>query len=267
MLQMMKVRNVTRTRKMRVVRKTRRVRGLAELTVGSGGGTDQQVTVHTRVSFMAEVLIICVWGRLARSGTTSEWRGRAGGADFLRSSSRAVSAACVCTGGAAKAAEPFKLLAQNQMSVNAHEHTGMWTGVCLRMEHKRCGFTCRSRGCHGQGLPGLFVSRQGLCMPPSAFCPHLDTQAPLSCRTSSPPSGVTAQSKPRASLVSHSPPPVITDFFKIQAQKSRNQCPCTGLQICPSHSSSAQVPGKEQTPGAGVEALPWQLTGICGSGA
>lgn len=184
---------------MRVVRKTRRVRGLAELTVGSGGGTDQQVTVHTRVSSMAEVLIICVWGRLARSGTTSEWRGRAGGADFLRSSSRAVSAACVCTGGAAKAAEPFKLLAQKQMSVNAHEHTGMWTGVCLRMEHKRCGFTCRSRGCHGQGLPGLFVSRQGLCMPPSAFCPHLDTQAPLSCRTSSPPSGVTAQSKPRAS--------------------------------------------------------------------
>lgn len=50
MLQMMKVRNVTRTRKMRVVRKTRRVRGLAELTVGSGGGTDQQVTVHTHVS-------------------------------------------------------------------------------------------------------------------------------------------------------------------------------------------------------------------------
>lgn len=72
MLQMMKVRNVTRARKMRVVRKTRRVRGLADLTVGSGGGADQQVTVHARVSSMAEVLIICVWGRLARSGTTSE---------------------------------------------------------------------------------------------------------------------------------------------------------------------------------------------------
>lgn len=41
-LQMMKVRNVTRGRKMRVVRKARRVKGLAELTVGSAGGADQQ---------------------------------------------------------------------------------------------------------------------------------------------------------------------------------------------------------------------------------
>lgn len=111
MLRMMKVRNVSRARKVRVMRKIRRVRGLAELTVGLGGGTDQQVKVYTRVSSMAEVLIIRVWGRLAGSGTTSEWGGRAGGADFLASSSRAVSAACVCMGGAAKATEPFKLLA------------------------------------------------------------------------------------------------------------------------------------------------------------
>lgn len=39
-LQMM--RNVTRARKMSVVRKKRRVRGIAELTVGSAGGADQQ---------------------------------------------------------------------------------------------------------------------------------------------------------------------------------------------------------------------------------
>lgn len=112
------------------------------------------MTVHPRVSSVAEVFIICVWGRLARSGTTSEWGGREGrGADFLGSSSRAVSAACVCMGGAAKAAEPFKVLAQKQMGGNAREHAGM----CLRMEHKRC--------CHGQGLPGLSVSRQGPCIP------------------------------------------------------------------------------------------------------
>lgn len=126
------------------------------------------MTVHTRVSPVAEVLIICVWGRLARFGTTSERGGRAGGADFLGSSSRAVSAVYVCVGGAAKAAEPFKLVAQKQMGENAHEHTGMWTGMCLRMECRRCGFTCRRRGCHGQGLTGLFVSRQGPCMPPPA---------------------------------------------------------------------------------------------------
>lgn len=173
------------------------------------------MTAHTRVSSMAEVLIICVWGRLARSGTTSEWGGRAGGADFLgSSSSRAVSAACVCMGRAAKAAEPFRLVAQKQTGVNAHEHTEMWTGMCLEC----CEFTCRC--CHAQGLPGLFVSRQGPCMPPPASCPHLGTQAPLSCRISSPPSGVTAQSKPRANLVSRGPPPVITDSFKIQAPKS-----------------------------------------------
>lgn len=37
MLRMMKVRNVSRARKVRVMRKTRRVRGLAELTVGRFG--------------------------------------------------------------------------------------------------------------------------------------------------------------------------------------------------------------------------------------
>lgn len=36
------MRNVARARKMRVVRKAGRVRGLAELTVGSAGGADQQ---------------------------------------------------------------------------------------------------------------------------------------------------------------------------------------------------------------------------------
>lgn len=171
------------------------------------------MTVHTRVSSTAEVLIICVWERLARSGTASEWGGRAA---FLgsSSSSRAVSAACVCMGRAAKAAEPFRLVSQKQTGLNGHEHTEMWTGICL----KCCGFTCRC--CHAQALPGLFVSRQGPCMPPPASCPHLDTQAPLSCRISSPPSGVTAQSKPRAILVSRSRPPVITDSFKIQAPKS-----------------------------------------------
>lgn len=40
------------------------------------------VTVHIRVSPVAEVLIICVWGRLARFGTTSEWGRRAGGVIF-----------------------------------------------------------------------------------------------------------------------------------------------------------------------------------------
>lgn len=77
-----------------MVKKMRRV-----LPVGSRAGAGRQGTVHTRVPPQPMVLIICVWGRLARAGTISEQgrRGGRGGRIFWEVEPRETAAGwCVC---------------------------------------------------------------------------------------------------------------------------------------------------------------------------